>query len=250
MKKQKFSHRIPRPLAACISAVCVLALLLLGYIAIGCPTLTFRQEFRRAEKANLVGPSTIVDELDGTIYADFPNMYVGESDYGITFFGLSDVTLSNGRYFNKKQYIFSYQEKTGDITLAIAPNHSGVMWGDWGSYVDIVNLPVYVFTEHTDAARAEVTIRVNGAYTKTVNGEKKTTEFSETFTAKASAIDDGIFRCFLQSKTDKQCHALYYLSRNVCDRYPSPDVTITAMVWLYDEDGNIIVAQSVDIPSA
>lgn len=249
MKLKELLSRIPRPVTACISAVCVLLLAGIYYIVLGCPTLTFRQEFRRAEKANLVGPSTIVDTLDDSDYYDFNKMIVGETEYGVTFFGFTYSSRPNNNPFEDRRYVFSYQEKTGDVTVAVAPNFWGGLWGAINGTSD--SLPVYIFTEYSDAVRAEVELIVSGSHSWTEDGVKKSSEFTETFSEKASAIEPGIFRCFLTFKTDNRGEAAYQLS-NIVSRsgYGTADATITAMVWLYDEDGNIIVAQSVDIPSA
>ena len=68
---------IPRPLRACLWALLVIVLSILYYIALGCPTLSLRQELRRAEKVHLVGPSKIVDQVNGELYSEFEKMLVG-----------------------------------------------------------------------------------------------------------------------------------------------------------------------------
>ena len=52
---------LPRPLRACLWALLAVLVGIIYYIALGCPTLSIRQDFRRAEKVNLAGPSKIVD---------------------------------------------------------------------------------------------------------------------------------------------------------------------------------------------
>ena len=119
MKIVRFFQGIPRPVKACFFAVFVGLVAIVYYIAIGCPTLSFRQEFRRAEKANLVGPSKIVDQLDNHDYNEYDNLIVGETEYGVCFFGRRKYSVAGTRTKKIYLYQFNYREKTGDITVVV-----------------------------------------------------------------------------------------------------------------------------------
>lgn len=224
-------QRIPRPIRACCYAILAIMTAIAFYIALGCPTLSFRQEFRRAEKAHLVGPSQIVDTMNGE-YIEFDKMIVGETENGICFFG---------RYYSQypykstdeKQYFFSFIEKTGDITIAAAPNVWGIVWQESKS------IPVYLFVNQPNAVRAEITL-------------KATTYFEATFHAEATRLDSGVFRFWLEAE-GKDLEALSIFSRitggapyiGLSDELL--DTAIPATVKLYDTDGALILEEELII---
>jgi hypothetical protein len=69
---RRFWRKIPRQLRFALDALLVLALLTAVYVAMGCPILGETALFRRAEKANLMGPSKIIDRLD--VPKDWPTV--------------------------------------------------------------------------------------------------------------------------------------------------------------------------------
>lgn len=251
MKLKNLLSRIPRPVKACSCAILLLAAAIVYYIALGCPTLTFRQEFRRAEKAHLVGPSTIVDTLTDEDYWDFNEMIVGETEHGITFFGFTYHSRPSYNIFTKRSYVFSYREKTGDITVSAAPNFWGLHWDFNTSQGINESLPVYIFTNHPEAVRAEIELTVSGNFTETIDGEIKTIEYSEQFFARAVPVEPGIFRCYMNSCTRERTAALYLFSR-VCSEntflYAGEERTVIPItVSLYDQDDNLIAVESLEI---
>ena len=246
MNVKRFFQGIPRPVKACIYALVVILLAITYYIAIGCPTLFFRQEFRRAEKANLVGPSKIVDRLDEDDYHEYDDMLVGETEHGVCFMGRLKADVSGTRNQKKYLYQFNYREKTGDITVVTAPNFWGWHWdfADWG-----YSLPVYIFTKHDNAASARIKLTVVGSTTQTVNNAPVTTEFSEVFIASATEIEPGVLRGFVESSGGSSNTALAALSK-VCtnDGFKEADqlwMEVPCTVELFDAEGNLIVSQEM-----
>ena len=69
---RRFWRKIPRQLRFALDALLALALLTAVYVAMGCPILGETALFRRAEKANLMGPSKIIDRLD--VPKDWPTV--------------------------------------------------------------------------------------------------------------------------------------------------------------------------------
>lgn len=204
IKLKNLLHRIPRPVRACVCAALVILLAAAYYIALGCPTLTFRQEFRRAEKVHMVGPSKIVDTMNGE-YDEFDKMIVGETEEGVCFFGRYYNHYPYGDPFAEKQYMFSYVEKTGDMTLTAAPN----VWLSWSSLRQKESIPVYLFTEVTEAVRAQVEITVIET-NEGQNNKKEPPKY--TFQAEADRSDGGFFRFWLQGSDSKWVSALGHLS--------------------------------------
>lgn len=244
MKVKNLLKRIPRPAKAIFCAVCVVLLLIVYYIALGCPT-TFRQEFRRAEKAHLVGPSTIVDMVEDT-YTQFDKMIVGETEHGICFFGRYYQNYPYNAPRGEKHYLFSYVEKAGDLTIAAAPNVWGSVWTFQGFEQSI---PVYLFTENADALRAELEISVSGEYER----NDVTTQYEHTFRAEATRSESGIFRFWFSADTEKELAALYFLSnatggsayQGLTDK--ELETVFPTTVRLYGADGKLILEKQLEI---
>ena len=244
--------RIPRSLKAILCAVCVVVLAIAYYIALGCPT-TFRQEFRRAEKANLVGPSKIVDRVSAEEYSEFQTMLVGETDHGILFFGRYGESRSGSKHSGQWGYQFSYQEKTGDISFAVPP----IVYRIAGIY----DLPVYVFTEHKEAVRASISITVEGIRTYSQNNQTVETPFHEVFQAEAERDKKGFFCFWLSAQfsyseddpfdlDNDTAYALSCLS-DVRNKTPYDSTKLTMVipitVTLYDADGNVLVTRELTL---
>ena len=249
---KKHPSRIPRPLKAIFVALCAISVALLYYIAQGSPTLTFEREFRRAERANLVGPSRIVDVMDSNCI-HFEQMIVGETEHGICFFGGRTITVHRGSNFQREEmvYTFSYREKTGDITVLAAPNSFGFP-GFWGMVQ--MSLPVYVFDSYPEAVRAELELTVTGTDTRTSDGEKITTNFTEHFVGSAERTDEGYFRFLLDVPATTRSYALRLLSDLSGNEMPNSDENIQAVVpgtvRLYDASGKLILEHEFEICSA
>lgn len=251
MKLKNVLNRIPRPLKACLCAILVMVLAVVYYIALGCPA-TLRQEFRRAEKAHLVGPSKIVDRLPMAEYSEFETMLVGETEHGICFFGRYGSSVTGGKHYGQRKYLFTYQEKCGDVTFAAPPHVFGA--------IGIYKLPVYVFTEYDNAVRATISLRISGTRTYNSDGKKVEDPFDQTFQAESARDHNGFFRFNLTAQSHENpvedpfgfscdsAHALYCLS-NLCNDNPyameQRVMVIPICVTLYDADDNVIITREL-----
>jgi len=244
MKLKKLFYRIPRPVKACFFALLALIMAVVYYIALGCPT-TFRQEFRRAEKAHMVGPCDIVDTLYGQ-YSEFEKMIVGETEYGICFFGRYGSSRQGNKHGGEWNYSFFYHEKTGDITILAAPGSSAFEWTFSGF---ARALPVYVFTDEQEAVRAEIMLTVTGEYTYYFHGvpEKDPVKNSlnRTLQAEAPRDDTGMFHFWLEADDQPGLAAMQYLSNaiggNAVGINRLEDLSaIQATVRLYDTQNTLI----------
>ena len=248
MKREFF----PRPLRACLWALLAICMAITYYIVLGCPTLSITQEFRRAEKVNMVGPSKIVDRVLMPEYDEFETMLVGETDHGIIFFGKYGESKSGGKSSGRQLYRYSYQEKTGDVSFAAPPN----IFGAHGMY----ELPVYVFTEHEDAVQAAISITIAGSRSY-INDDKKVEDpLHVTFQTEAERDKNGFFRFLLTAPSDlatdpfaqknDDSYALFCLS-NLCSDNAIYDnqrtMVIPITVTLYDADGNLIVTRELTL---
>lgn len=242
---------LPRPLRACLWALLAVLVGIIYYIALGCPTLSIRQDFRRAEKINLVGPSKIVDLVSSAQYIEFDEMLVGETEQGICFFGRYGTLISDGIHSGEYRYRFSYQAKTGDITFAAPPNIYG--------YIGIYALPVYVFTEYKNATRATISITVSGSRPSRQNGKTAENPFNEVFQNEAQRDKNGFFRFYLTAqhnispsdpfdRDNDAAYSLFCISNLANgDAYYENQATmsIPITVTLFDAEGNEIVTRQL-----
>lgn len=241
---------IPRPLRACLWALLVIVLSILYYIALGCPTLSLRQELRRAEKVHLVGPSKIVDQVNGELYSEFEKMLVGETEHGIIFFGRFGSSRTGPKHEGTRSYEFSYIEKTGDMTFAAPPTAL--------SYYPLPTLPVYIFTEYADAVRATISIQATGSRSYTEHSVGKVEDpFDVSFHAEADRDENGFFRFLLTVKnnpsvvySNDEAYALLCIS-TICSGESFIDNTATMVipitVTLFDAEGNELVARQLQL---
>ncbi len=242
MKKKGLLSRIPRPVKAVVCFLLILVLLVAVYCFLGCPT-TYMQEFRRAEKAHLVGPSTIVHDTKESLY---DRMLVGETEYGICFFGSGEVHYS-GSHFPKTQYYFFYREKTGDVTVLSPGYYRSPFWVG----MDLkAKLPIYIFSDLPDAIRAEIEFQVTGNKSISTTSGSKEIPYDEHFTANASKIADGVFLCELTGESDSRIAAMEQIALmssgpHVGGRFEDEVIPIT--VRFYDSNGQLIAEKQTEL---
>ena len=243
MRKKKFWNRIPYPVRAAICGACILFLLYVLYISLGYPTLTLKQEFRRAEKAHFVGPSTIVEITEDW---EFDKMIVGETDHGVCFFAPHEMgIIGSNRTFTT--YYFSYREKTGDLTVFGAPS---VFYHFWDSFSGEEKLPLYIFADVPNADRVQVELQVTRIKEPSVDGSKVIYEYDEYFLVDGQPIADGVFKCNLTGVTADEKAAL----EQVCEMSMGAragsafeDAVIPITVRFYDGNGQLIAEKQTEL---
>lgn len=244
MKLKNLINRIPRPVKACTCALIALILVMVLYIVWGCPTLTMKQDFRRAEKVHMVGPSEIVDIVYEDDYYEFGKLFVGETEHGISFFGKYYTTSSERGLFADSKYLFNYIPKTGEITVAPAPNVYGTFWDMRGA----ATLPVYVFTENKDAVRAEIRFTISSEHRNPDPNYSYSINYSVTMEAEASKSTNGMFRFLVKASNNSECDALSRLSGIISNNsisFPQTGETIPVIVRLYDANDVLIVEETI-----
>lgn len=246
---------IPRPLRACLWALLAIALAVTYYISLGCPTVSMRQQLRRAEKVYMVGPGKIVDEVVSPEYSEFDKMLVSETDHGIIFFGRYGSDGRQGvKHKGKWAYRFNYVEKTDDVTFAASP--TVYRFG-------VHRMPVYVFTEHKDAVIASISITISGTHSYTSNDTPVEDPFHETFTSEATRDANGFFRFDLVADynpsynpsdlNNDASYALYCLS-DIANNGPlnrdQQTMVIPVTIKLYDAQGQLILTRELTLGPA
>ena len=236
---------IPRKVRIAVDIVLILLILFLFYLSIGTPALTTEQAFRRAEKMHMVGPSEILDTLDWGDYPMFDTLIVAETDEIIVFyreFRMYDYTpWPKLPKKQSRESVFTYREKTGDITVLGAPvSISGIEILDY-----VRSYPVYVFDDYPEAVRAELEI--------TVTGIKKSSKKEYRFSAEADRRSEGFFRFTLDSGDGKAVDFIAHVSTGdslvqfLTDEENMASIPVT--VRLYDENNALIVEKELFIRS-
>lgn len=245
MKKLKqLWLRIPRK---CRVAVNLLAMLLLGlilYILLECPALTPEMRFRRAEKANLVGPSQILEIVE-TQGDNYDYLVVADDGQGIILYSYYDYRTGGGDLV--------YRNKTGPLTVLAAPDLYSYAAGAY-----VIDLPVFLFHEYPNAQRAELDL--------TLGEGLDMGEWEQVYYLEARRKIEGYFRFNLHAQSGD-----WYVDESGIDRgtplgaegdalelfswmmtdYPTyVDQSIPATVRLYDTDDALIIEQDLIIRSA
>lgn len=253
MKKLKRAWlRIPRKIRACLNFVVFLLLAVTFYVTIGSPTLTEKQAFRRAERANLVGPSTILYSSD-VLYYDYDHIILGETGEGVITYVTDDV-------WDPK---LSYHEKTGDITVITAPK-SPFSWS-YSNYM--VSLPIFVVDDHPDAARAELDLHITGTHTININGEQVNTPLDHRYALESHREQEGVFHFCIQlpfldpyDEYGNETNAEHGADGAALDvlaetfgvtpnALPYSNASITATVRLYDEQNALVANRDLILRS-
>lgn len=165
-------NEIPRKLRFFADALLALVLLFAVYVALDCPTPGMEEtRFRRAERANLVGPSRLLDRLDvPRVWVDvgYDRLLIGDDGEKILFYTYSKD--QNGRYTRGTLW---RREKTDGILLTPAPRTLTV-WGTGRSSLEVeMVLPIFLFADDPEAARAEVSICLSETYAVTMTRERR-----------------------------------------------------------------------------
>ena len=128
--------------------------------------------------------------------------------------------------------------------FCVAPN---VWGGTWGFVLFERTVPAYLFTEHADAARAELLIKVKDSRIRS------NAQFTEHLAAQANRTEEGFFRFHLIAKHADEPDALYYLSCCTSGSASSGVAInsrlngISAVIRLYDVNDRLIAEQQTSI---
>lgn len=230
-------NRIPKWIRVILNLTAAAVLALTVYILLDAPALTDQWAFRRAEKANLVGPGEIVTrmELEGMPYR---KLITAETDRGVEFYAYDP-------YIRGGEIQFSYQRKNGALTVAVPPGSMVPL--SW-PLLEEGEIPVFLFHEFPEAVRAELELSIAGAYSWYVNDAERTMEFDEHFSLCSVEAGDGWFRFAMEVEgtpdfTPTPSLQAAELLIRVCDPYsyiPDRKSEIPVTIRLYDEADQLI----------
>lgn len=190
-------------------------------------------EFRRQERGNLVGPSTILgkEEID---HSYCHGMIVADAGDGV-------ILWIYGRDIGRN--FFTYREKYAENMIVAAPGSFGFMVVE-----DELHLPIVLFDNVPKAARAELDFTLHAIY----NEE----EFEKSYHLEAERTAQGYFHFTLEAKSESEwgdlgaegaaLNRFAYISTGE-SKYV--DTTIPVAIRFYDITGQLIETDTVLVRS-
>lgn len=139
---KRFWLNIPRKMRVFANLLAILLGVFILYILMECPAFTPEQNFRRMEKAELVGPAQILHIMDVEMLG-YDHLLLADDGDAVILYSFSDNLWDQGRLI--------YREKKDPVTVLAAPNSGMIL-----DYADVIDLPVFVFHDHSNAVRAEL----------------------------------------------------------------------------------------------
>ena len=229
MKKlRRFWHRLSARTHVCIHLLTVLLLLFLIYAFLEAPALSVEGTFRRAEKAALVGPATILGQVQPEGYP-CDSIILGEDATGVYLYVM--------HRWDPEASELIYREKQGTMTLLTAPGDTLYR------YEQHARIPLVLFDGCQDAVRAEVALTLRSG------------SFEKTYLLEAHRESEGFF-CFDLNVRDagalgEEGDALGLL-QEICSNSMAgnTDIAFPAAVRLFDVSGNPVREETVLIRSA
>jgi hypothetical protein len=222
-KRNRPLQHLPRSVKAVLNLVLLVLLILLYYVSIGCPALSPEQQFRREEKANLVGPAKIL----GTIslkksYNPCNRLIIATSDEGVTLFQYDKSDLECNK--------FVYRKKQGDVTVFSVPSIAR-------GAPSLSEIPVIVFDSFHEAVRAEMEIELPVLY------------HSKIYRLAADRDADGYFFFTLTRRNYDGEYRGFSLLTEISDDLSDRLGEIPVTVRFYDQSDNMIAERYVEIRS-
>ena len=154
-KRKRLFDRIPRKPRFFLDAFLTLAILFVIVSAVGLPDFGDEEDhFRRLEKANLAGPSVILDRMD--VQPEWP----WEMGYHRLIIGDAGEEILFGISAYKRNYMLLQRREKID-GLLLVPLPSNQMHDLYGSDGTGKVLPLFLFADDPAAVKAEVTLRLS-----------------------------------------------------------------------------------------
>ena len=230
-----FLGRIPRPVRVLGNLAAIALVVFLWYVFEGAPALNLETAFRRAEKAELVGPSEILDVIPVSL-GSYNRLLIAEDAEAVILYthlvSQNTVSSMSGRLV--------YQEKTGEVTVVPAPAH-GLMLSE-----ETAQLPVVVVTSLPQAVRAQLDLEL-----KESDWEESPGSVHISLTAEREEAGYFLFTVSPtgQLPTDREVSLINELGQTSLKEYAGIGVAFPATVRLYGADGQLLHTQSLVIRS-
>ena len=241
---RRMLHRIPKWVRILADLLLAALLFLVSYAARGGPRFGEVARFRQAEKANLVGPSVILDKMyvqGDWIPTHYQRLLIGDTGDEILFY-----TTVNGRGSTDMDGALIRREKTDGIRLTPLPG--GLDEPVYGS-PDPLIIPLFLFVDDPAAVQAKVSLKLLSDVEITYSQVRGKGGAGETEGWKREKYF--LFRLPIRPENwndldgDDIQHAIVRTNQ----RYSKTRVEIPATIRLYDGEGRLIETRDYVIRS-
>ena len=190
-------------------------------------------QYRREEKANLVGPARILDDIPLT-GSSYDRLLLADDGDGIIFYVYHQDNIDSG-------YLI-YRKKPGELTVLAAPTIDL-----YGPLYKKISLPVMLFDTHPQAVYAELDLELSSEYANQA--------FRKSYHLTSNREKEGYFLFTLEAessyKMGAEGEALGIFSQLSHPFYSSSCVKVAfpATVRLFDDKGQLILEQTITLRS-
>lgn len=234
MKKNRyFWSRLTHRKKVAVYLPLIALLIYLLYFFAGCPPFSPAHRYYRAARDHLVGPGKILAHLE-LEKMDYTDLILAEDEENIILY------ITHEHDFEPAE--LACREKTGDLTVLAAPCYRG---GSWSTALE-QHLPVFLFDEYPEAARAEMELTLSTHS----NGE----DFSKTYKLESHREYDGFFQFDIFAHNAQglkaegyALHAFSNLSANALN--PHIGIAVPVTVRLYGSDNCLILERHLEVRS-
>ena len=222
--------KLPRTVRSSLYILLSLAALAAIYTFLGAPA-SAETQFRRAERAHMVGPGEILGTVDlEAELGSYRKMLLAETEEGVILYCYDHPAYQDTELI--------YREKTGSVTLLCAPYPDGSR-----EYQVNPRVPVVLFDRYPDAVRAELDLTLSTLYM----GQP----FEKTYCLSSPRENSGYFLFYIVTHSPQglglQGIALQRFA--MISGYRDPDMTASATVRLYDAAGTLIAREDTQVRS-
>ena len=228
MKKLKiYLQRLPAKKQVLLHLLTILVLLSLIYVFLGCPAFTAKEAFRRAEKAAMVGPATVIGQLQPPGY-DCDAIVLGQDQESVYLFVMNRLNPAASQMV--------YRKKDGNVTVLAAP-------GDTLYQYEVrARIPLFLFDSCPDALRAEMDLTLG------------VDSFEKIYRLSAARESAGYFYFDLSTQNPGSLGpegAALRLLQEICSNSMAgnPDVSFPVTIRFYGDAGNLIREETTAIRS-
>ncbi len=152
---RRLLHRIPKPLRILADLLLAAVLFFAWFVARGGPRFGEETRFRRAERANLVGPSTLLDKMyvqGDWIPTYYNRLLIGDAGDEILYY-----TMITGKGSSHMDGALIRRDKSDGILLTPLPGGFITPPEDAG---EDFSIPLFLFVDDPAAVRAEVRLQL------------------------------------------------------------------------------------------
>lgn len=231
MKKlRRIWNTLPKLPRFLLNLLVIAILIFAMYTFLSAPPFTTEIQYRRVEKANLIGPAEILG-MESVDFSDYDRILVADDGAGAILYAESTERLCEPELI--------YREKTGSITILTAPDPAPYSITDTMRYATI-----FAFDDCPEAVRAELTLTLKADY----RGEA----FEKTYTLESDRTNTGYFkfllRCMNLEGLGAESYAIQILSSitGYVGRYHM-DTVLPATVRLYDSNDQLICEENISL---